>query len=375
MKFAIITHAIHKARNGNIFAYEPYVREMNVWSKYVDEFLIVAPVSSSEITKIESDYTLKDIKLSPVSGFNIISFRNIVKTILVTPSILIKIYQAYKKSDHLHIRCPGNMGLLGVIVQVFFPKKRKTIKYAGNWDPKSKQPRSYRIQKWIISNTFLTKNAKVLVYGEWENQSKNIIPFFTASYSKNEILPFQNKTLKSSQIKLLYVGTLAKGKQPILSVKVANELIRKGYDIQLNVYGDGDEMEALRNYIEKNNLHSSIHLHGNQSKEVIKKAYAESHFLIFISKSEGWPKVVAESMFFSCLPISSSVSCIPFMLGDGERGSLISCMKTEIIANEIIHYIKTPDLYIEKLKKASEWSQNYTLEYFEEEIKKLLVHG
>ena len=58
------------------------------------------------------------------------------------------------------------------------PKTPKSAKYAGNWDPKSKKPWSYQLQQWILSNTFLTKNMKVLVYGVWDGQSQNIYPFF-----------------------------------------------------------------------------------------------------------------------------------------------------------------------------------------------------
>ena len=36
--------------------------------------------------------------------------------------------------------------------------------------PKSKQPWTYKLQKWILSNTFLTRNMQVLVYGEWESE-------------------------------------------------------------------------------------------------------------------------------------------------------------------------------------------------------------
>ena len=47
MKFAIITQVPHVFQKGNYFAYAPYVREMNIWSKYVDEFIIVAPIIQS----------------------------------------------------------------------------------------------------------------------------------------------------------------------------------------------------------------------------------------------------------------------------------------------------------------------------------------
>ena len=122
-----------------------------------------------------------------------------------------------KQVNHIHLRCPGNVGLLGCVVQVFFPSKIKTAKYAGNWDPKSKQPIAYKLQKWILENTFLSKKIKVLVYGEWLKQTKNIKSFFTASYHEYEIEEIAKKDLNNT-IKLLFVGAFSIGKQPMLSV-------------------------------------------------------------------------------------------------------------------------------------------------------------
>ncbi len=79
------------------------------------------------------------------------------------------------RANHLHIRCPGNIGLLTCVAQIFFPKKPKTVKYAGNWDPYAVQAFSYRLQKKILNSTFLSKNVKVLVYGKWTGMSKNLI--------------------------------------------------------------------------------------------------------------------------------------------------------------------------------------------------------
>ena len=59
----------------------------------------------------------------------------------------------------------------------FFLFKVKTAKYAGNWENISDQPLSEEFQKYILKNTFLSRNIKVLVYGEWEDNTKNIIPF------------------------------------------------------------------------------------------------------------------------------------------------------------------------------------------------------
>ena len=372
MKFGIISHAVHKLKEKQIYSYEPYVREMNLWAKYVDEIVIVAPISNNNIENIEKAYNHSNLRIFEISNFNITSIKNIIKTLLVIPKICFSILKIMKDVDHIHIRCPGNIGLLGCFIQVLFPSKPKTVKYAGNWDPNSRQPLSYRIQKWILSNTFLTRNCKVLVYGHWKNQSQNIIPFFTASYKKNEIEVVGRKTF-SSRIIFMFVGAFSKGKQPFLSVKVVENLYLKGFDVHLKMFGEGEEFLKIKEYISNNSLEKIITLYGNQPKNVVKHAYKTSHFLLFISQSEGWPKVVAEAMFWRCLPISSNVSCVNSMLDYNNRGSVLKADITiNEVTSEVINYFKNENIYQEKVLNALKWSQSYTLDKFETEIKNLL---
>ncbi|MDV7187455.1 glycosyltransferase [Lutibacter sp. TH_r2] len=377
---------------------------------------------------------MNGIRLTQIPSFDITSLKKSVKALLVIPKILWNIFKAMKRADHIHVRCPGNIGLLGALVQILFPSKPKTVKYAGNWDPKSKQPISYRFQKWILSNTFLTKNCKVLVYGNWPNQSKNIIPFFTASYSEHEIEDVEIRTMNrhpeldsgshgqksrisnqvengdnnrhnesseaisstkqivtsqtsqndennnrslldteshQSILKFLFVGGLTPGKQPLLSVKVVHQLLKKGIQAQLNIYGEGKERNEIERFIVKNNLQNRMFLHGNQSEQIVKAAYKKAHFLLFISKSEGWPKVVAEAMFWGCVPLTSNVSCVNEMIGDGSRGTLVEPDIKEIV-NGLESYLNTKGKYKMHAQNAMDWSRQYTLEKFEEEIEKLL---
>ncbi|MFK8059424.1 MAG: glycosyltransferase [Polaribacter sp.] len=372
MKFAIITHAIHKVKEVNIYAYEPYVREMNLWAKYVGKIKIVAPISIAKISKIDDKYLHNNVSISKIPSFNILTISNQIKSLFLIPIIFIKILKAMSWADHIHLRCPGNIGLLGCFVQIFFPFKPKTVKYAGNWDPKSDQPLSYRIQKWILSNTFLTKNCKVLVYGKWEHQSKNIVPFFTASYAVDEITEVPKKDF-SKYINFIFVGAFSKGKQPMLSVKTIENLLSKNYHIQLDMFGNGEEFEQVKEYIKEKSLEKNIFLHGNKTKEDVKKAYQGAHFLLFISKSEGWPKVVAEAMFWKCLPISTKVSCVEFMVDKGNRGILVNADVNYLEISERIEVlINDEKTYQKKVLEAQLWSQKYTLNKFESEIKKLL---
>lgn len=371
MKFLIITHVIHTKRQENFYAYEPYVREMNIWLKYVDEVIIIAPLVKEYPTAIDSFYTHSNIDFRIVPAFSLTSFRNSVEAIFKIPSIIISLFKAMRQADHIHLRCPGNMGLLACFLQIFFPSKPKTAKYAGNWAPNAQQPWSYRVQKWILSNSFLTRNMKVLVYGEWINQSANIHPFFTASYSEVEGTLIKKTISSESVIRLIFVGSLVVGKNPLYAIQLLEQLRGKGINAKLALYGDGMLREDLMDYIVTNKLEDVVILHGNQNQEVLKKAYQQSHFVILASKSEGWPKAIAEGMFWGCVPLVTAVSCVPQMLDYGKRGILLQ-MDLENDVSAIITLVKNAIEFESLSMAAMNWSRKYTMEYFENEIQKLL---
>lgn len=371
MRFTIITHVSHIKNNDRYLGYAPYVREMNLWLKNVDYLTIVAPLKKEDIKPIDLAYESNKILFREVPDFSFTTIKCSVLSIFKLPIIFCKIFSAMYQADHIHLRCPGNMGLVGCFVQMLFPYKTKTAKYAGNWDPKSQQPWTYKLQKFILSNTFLTKNMQVLVYGEWENQSKNIKPFFTATYRESEKEIIKKTTLKSV-VKFVFVGSLVKGKKPLYAIKVIEELLKDGLNVTLDLYGEGVEREKLQSYIELNNLERNIILLGNQNKEVLKAAYKNSHFVILPSISEGWPKAIAEGMFWGCVPVATEVSCIGTMLNHGKRGILLK-MDLNLDLLQLEDVIKNENCFLNKSQLALEWSRNFTIDFFENEIKNILL--
>ncbi|MCZ4318536.1 glycosyltransferase [Aequorivita viscosa] len=370
MNFLVVSHTPHTFINGRYSAYGPYVKEMNLWMKYVDTFEILAPWIEDEPSLILLPYKNKEIRFSEVPAISLLSFFKIVKTIIKLPKIFFSLFGAMKRADHIHLRCPGNIGLLGCIVQICFPKKKKTAKYAGNWDPKAKQPWSYRLQKWILSNAFLTRNMKVLVYGEWPEQTKNILPFFTASYSKEKIAAIPTKNYDDI-LQFIFVGSLASGKRPLYALQLVNNLLKKGVHCRLAIYGEGEQRGVLEKYIKEAQLGSVVTLYGNQATEVIETAFKYSHFLILASQSEGWPKVVAEAMFWGVVPLVTPVSCVPWMLDNGNRGIILT-LKMEEDVKRLLGLLKQKEALQEMVVQGAEWSHQYTLEVFEAEIKKLI---
>ncbi|MFD1163107.1 MULTISPECIES: glycosyltransferase [Hwangdonia] len=370
MRFLIISHTKHKQQNNVLYAYAPYVREMNLWLKYVDEIEIVAPKIKTPISTIEMAYRHDNIRLNTVPSIAFTSIKKGLESFIKIPIIFISIFQACKRADHIHLRCPGNIGLLGSLVQICFPKKIKTAKYAGNWDPKSKQPLSYKFQQWILSNTFFTKNMQVLVYGHWKNQAKNIKPFFTASFSEKDRVKVEERDY-NNRLHFVFIGTLVKGKRPLFAIKLVEQLKKENKNVFLELYGEGLLKETLNDYVIKNGLKDVVLFKGNHSASIIKHTLKRAHFLILASKSEGWPKAIAEAMFFGTIPIATKISCLPFMLDYGNRGILID-ENLDTAIHHLTNHLKNESLLKSISKNASNWSQNYTLEAFEKEIVKLL---
>ena len=373
MTFVIITHVPHILLQNQYFAYGPYVREMNIWTQYANRIIIVAPKTYTEKTVIDVAYEHDTIEFVAIENFDILNVKSTLKTIFKIPKVSWSIFKAMQEADHIHLRCPGNAGLLGTIIQIAFPKKIKTAKYAGNWDPKSKQPRTYKLQQYILSNTFLTRKMQVLVYGEWKGSSINIKSFFTATYTEADKLPFSKKVI-SERINFIFVGALVKGKNPMYALQLIEALGKKGNNVHLSLYGEGAERKLLESYILKNKLEKNISLEGNHSQETVKKAYQESHFVILPSDSEGWPKAIAEGMFWGCVPIATSVSCVPFMLDFGKRGLLLK-MEIEHDSRLIEAVLQDQTDFDRKRIKASDWSRSYTLEFFEQAIEGLIVEA
>lgn len=370
MKLAIFTLVEHIEKDSKYYGYAPYIREMDIWNSHFNEVCVVAPVSKKNtIDQLTIPYQHSNLNVIHVPVFNIKSIGSIFKLLFLLPNIIIKVFRAMRHADHLHFRSPSNIAAIAAVIQVFFPSKKKTMRYTGNWNPKDKQPIGYKFQKYIFSNTILTRNMTGLVYGKWENQSKNINSFFAATYLEAEKDFSSNKKFEQP-FRFVYSGTLVAGKRPLLVVEIIKELNQRGIKCQLDIFGDGPLRQLLNDIIIKQKLSSYVKLHGNVSKQFLMEQLKHCHFTILPSKSEGWPKALAEGMFFGAIPISTDVSCVAWMLGNGSRGILIEpCLATAV--ETIIDVIKTKDLNALSANALS-WSQKFTVDKQILEINRIL---
>jgi glycosyltransferase involved in cell wall biosynthesis len=371
VKFLVITYTPTLRINDKFYSYSPYVDEMDTWFKYADEYRILSP-ASYPTDFLSKPFKSKNIKHYPVPFIAFNSLGMAFKSLLNLPIIFYKLIIAMKWADHIHFRSPGNITLFGSIVQIFFPKKVKSVKYAGNWDPNSNQPKSYRLQQSIFRNTFLSKNIKVLVYGEWPNETRNVVPFMSATYRDDEKIPFVKRDF-SVKLKFVFIGAMVIGKRPELTVKIIEGLRKKGVEAELHMFGDGNLIKEIKSYIKEKGLDNYIFVYGNRDKSEVKSCLKDAHFSILPSKSEGWPKAIAEGMFFGAIPISTKISCLPWILGYGNRGILISEELDEAVSLILNELDKGYEYLNDMANNALIWAQEYTLERLSKEIETIAV--
>src|SRR5690606_15825747 len=97
MHFLVIGHVLHKKVGGQIYAYGPYVREMNLWFQHVDQVTILAPLEmESPPDPIDLAYEHSNLTFIQVPEFTVLSASALIKTITKFPELWSKTWKAMK---------------------------------------------------------------------------------------------------------------------------------------------------------------------------------------------------------------------------------------------------------------------------------------
>lgn len=171
--------------------------------------------------------------------------------------------------------------------------------------------------------------------------------------------PKQGKICKDKQkFNILYVGRDSHEKRFPFVLEIGEQLIAEGLPIELHIIGPDPS-----NY--QNFNKPGFHWYGQlKNRFEIEEIYKKAHVLLMTSSSEGFPKVIAEAMAFSCVPITTSVGDISNHIIHDLNGILSD---TENCINESLAAIKILQSDNEALKRLSENCYLYAKEKFGEE--------
>lgn len=360
-RLLIVSHVAHYQWAGRLHAYTPYAVEIDVWAELFAEIVIAAPLREEEPPADCTSFTRGNVQVIPQLETGGTTFSAKVVQMACVPLHLVRLAKAMSQADALHVRCPGNLGLLGAALGPVFRKPR-VAKYAGQWVGFPGEAWTVRLQRVLLRSRWW--GAPVTVYGEWEGQPPHVIPFFTSVLSEAHMARARRAAASRGQEDLLprvlYVGRLSRQKNVAALLEALAQLSQRGIELPCTVVGDGPERAALQEHAVRLALQSRVHFTGALPYDAVLDHYEAAEILVLVSESEGWPKAVAEAMAFGLVCVASNRGLLPRML-ENDRGLLVPPADPVALANALEELTASPRLRAERARRAADWSQRFSL--------------
>jgi len=140
---------------------------------------------------------------------------------------------------------------------------------------------------------------------------------------------------------ILNVGSFIDRKNQEMLIKSFAHI--NNYNWELHLAGDGKNRERYEKLISKIRIKDKIKLLGN-CKEIYKQ-YNSSKIFAFTSKSEGFPNVLIEAMYFGLACVSVDCPAGPSeLIRDEENGFLVPCDNQKIFEMRLKKLMETESL-------------------------------
>ena len=319
-KLVVISHTEHqKDSEGRFVGWGPTVNEINYLSQYWDEVVHVACIEKGIQPRGSSiGYSSNKIKFVPIPTFGGKTIFKKLDILWKLPLILMRIRQAIKDASHVQLRLPMGIGIF-LLPYFYFRNSKKYffwVKYANNWGSNSVPP-GYKAQRWMLKKNWLQCN--VTINGFWPEQEPHCIslenPCLSIRDNETGSKAVTQKNI-SEGIEVVFVGRLdeAKGIDFIIEHTISGNFNPKLF----HIVGEGELKNELEIKLLKMNVAHKFY--GTLKQTEVFSIFNTAHAIMLPSKSEGFPKVLAEAMNFGCIPITSDVGSICHYIQEGKTG-------------------------------------------------------
>jgi len=370
-QLVIVSHVPHYTWNASIFAYAPYAREIDVWADLFPSVTIAAPRRNAPPAKDTAALTRSNIRLAPQPETGGTQWHRKLWQLVMLPVLVFSLSRALWRADAVHVRCPGNLGLLGAVLAPLF-SRRLVAKYAGQWTPYPGEPWSFRLQRLVLRSRWW--RGPVTVYGDWGDQPEHVVAFFTSVLSASHVARAREAVRRprpEGPLRVLFVGRLVRFKNVDRLLAALALAAERGTDLVATIAGDGPERHALEAQAARLGLSERVSFTGGLPFEGVLDLYERHDVLVLISEGEGWPKAIAEAMAFGLIAIGSDRGLVPWLLA--ERGIVVPAGDHDRLAVELEKIARSPERYRSLREAAASWAQQHSLEGLREALRDLLA--
>jgi L-malate glycosyltransferase len=110
-------------------------------------------------------------------------------------------------------------------------------------------------------------------------------------------------------------------------VRAVAELLARGVDVSLDVYGDGSERPALERLADGT---EAVRIHGGRPPAEVERALATADVALSVSDSDGVSIALLEALAAGAVPVVSDIEANRAWIEDGSNGVLVAIDPSEI---------------------------------------------
>lgn len=376
-RFVVITSVVHHVRrDGTVVASAPYVNDVDLWAGRFGKLSVIAPRGGDVPNEKEKPYQHPSVRFFWTRGRAGPSLLPKLRFLLKVPRMVRLMLTAVAGADCVQIRLPGDIGLVGLMA-IFRSITPKVVKYSNEWAPSPVDTAAIRFQKWWLRQRWGLRNGVVTVYGVERGKTGKIVRIANACYWESDIerigkIPSERPNWNEGGVRSCFVGRLTKNKGVDIGVRAMDLLKRRGIAVSLEIVGDGTEREHLESLARAIGVENQVVFHGRLGAEGVIKVLKRSHFILLLSETEGWARVVLEGMTAGVVPVVTPVRILVELVGRGERGLVVE-RSAEAVADAIEGVMRDVAAYHRLVRNGTEWAREYSMEAMDRKIEEILL--
>lgn len=167
--------------------------------------------------------------------------------------------------------------------------------------------------------------------------------YFTSVEKYEEELHLKEDSSKITTI--MWCARFLNWKHPELAIQLARKLKDDGYQIRVDMYGVGSELERMKQLSCSLGVTDIVHFKGSVPNDEIRKQMREHDIFLFTSdRNEGWGVVLNEAMCSRCAVVASdAIGAAPFLILDGVNGFLFKSEQIDSLYEKVVFLLNHPE--------------------------------